>query len=789
VILAISYIAKRDSFNQFFSRNIPMQGALYLLGELPDAAYKCWFRKIELEQALKLPVTVCLAVSLPCYNSITCHKADEVLHKVLGLADSVKCSIVYCFPLSWPADYVCRAAQLAPSFYYSEKAISRLALSRSSVCGICCGDTAPNDKYAPYLWLYDSSANKLLLSNKLLKLIGSSGDNAVNHEAIRARIHPCDLSFIDHFAAKIKHGSPPEPIQVRLATNAGGYRWFRISATLCGCGSLYGLVHNIDKEKELESKAATEKKLHIKAKQQLGVAQKVSKLGLWSANITTGEISWSKEFALLLDIDPNEQCNTEILAGLLAPDEMRRFKTELLPSFMSGQNSTHYIRVNTFSGKILYLRILSFFSPSAAQQELRFNGIAQDITDLKLKELELKKSNDELFAANRKMQLYTEELEQAKQKSEESDNLKTAFLSNLSHEIRTPISCIGGFAELLRPQFDKLSKQRRYVDLILQSNSQLLNIFNDMLDLSKITANQLKLELSETDISSLIQEIESDFLPLLGDKKIKLVLDLPISGQGTSYYADPSKLRKIIWYILNNSLKFTYDGHIKISYKYYKSNITVSISDTGVGIPEEAQAYIFEPFRQGDSSMSRKHGGAGLGLAIVDGLIKIMGGFLCIESCTGKGTDVSFTFPAKPASGQIPEVADSAADSGLWADKLILIVEDDQINYMYLVALLKSTDAALIHAKTLAFAKQLILQHNKIDCVLLDLKLPDGLGTDLINIAADRINPKQFVIVSAVEESHSNLDTFRGAVSSVLHKPFSKEGLIAAIETVFTNQL
>ncbi len=241
------------------------------------------------------------------------------------------------------------------------------------------------------------------------------------------------------------------------------------------------------------------------------------------------------------------------------------------------------------------------------------------------------------------------ELMQAKEKAEESDRLKSAFLANMSHEIRSPMNGILGFAHLLKEE-DLSITSRQYVEMIQTCGNHLLAVINDIVDISKIQANQLKISYSEVNLNDLMDELYLTFSSQLKTKD-KLLISLhkivPEDQPAVIIKTDMVRLRQVFINFLSNSLKFTASGHIAFGYvEKEKGIIEFFVKDTGIGIPPGFQPVLFERFRQADDSLARGYGGAGLGLAISKGIIEILGGKIWFESVPEKGTAFYFTLPA-----------------------------------------------------------------------------------------------------------------------------------------------
>ncbi|MBM2814017.1 MAG: signal transduction histidine kinase [Ignavibacteria bacterium] len=269
-----------------------------------------------------------------------------------------------------------------------------------------------------------------------------------------------------------------------------------------------------------------------------------------------------------------------------------------------------------------------------SRSEKVFLAVINDITDRKIVE---------------------EELMNAKERAEESDWLKSAFLANMSHEIRTPMNAILGFSQLLVDNNLTVSDKQEYIRFINKRGHDLLNIINDILDISKIEANQIRFSITEDDINHLLKETIETFRALKEDNEFPNNIELIIGSTldcNSIVRTDHTRIKQVLNNLVGNALKFTFEGYVEIGCTLEnESDLRFYIKDTGIGITDEKQKIIFERFRQGDDNLlSRNFGGAGLGLTISKGLIEKLGGNIWVESEINKGSTFYFTIPYIPVS-------------------------------------------------------------------------------------------------------------------------------------------
>jgi signal transduction histidine kinase/CheY-like chemotaxis protein len=347
----------------------------------------------------------------------------------------------------------------------------------------------------------------------------------------------------------------------------------------------------------------------------------------------------------------------------------------------------------------------------------------------------------------RKVQERTRELETLNERLQSSNlelqrvsHMKSEFLANMSHELRTPLNAIIGFSELLMDQtFGQLNDaQSDYVNDILSSGRHLLELINDILDLSKIEAGKMELRPEGFDVSQLIDEALSTLQVAAARKKIELARDVPMDVH--DFCADRGKVKQILHNLLSNAIKFTPEGgHVNLSCRMSGEELEVSVSDTGIGIQKEDQKRIFEAFMQVDGSYSRKYQGTGLGLTLVKRFVELHGGRLHVESDPGRGSRFTFSLPAmapRQESGGFLRFDQnlsappphSAAGTSQRRD-LILVVEDNPANMKLISELLRARGFTILEA---ANAEEALTRVRRIKphLILMDLQLPgmDGLA-------------------------------------------------------------
>jgi PAS domain S-box-containing protein len=378
-----------------------------------------------------------------------------------------------------------------------------------------------------------------------------------------------------------------------------------------------------------------------------------------------------------------------------------------------------------------------------------------------------------------------EKLLRAKNKAEESDRLKSAFLANTSHEIRTPMNAIMGFSRLLQSD-DELGKEKRdeYTNNIIEKGEQLLQIINDIIDVSKIEANQLNIKKSRFSLNNIMDEIYADFTKNQKvNEKIAFILSKEVKN-GNYIKLDQNRLKQILHNLLSNAFKYTDEGTIEFGYKLKdKETILFFVKDTGIGIDKDKQKIIFDSFRKSDKSATRLYGGTGLGLSISKALVELMGGTIWVESKLNSGAEFYFTLPYDPVHKVKKEKSkEKDHEEYEWVDKNILIVEDDLLSYEYLKEILKATKAHILHAKDGQSAIKQCKENDTIDLVLMDIQLP-GIDGNTATQEIRKFNPDLPIIAQtayALKEEKSKI--LEAGCNDYVAKPINEKKLYKKID-------
>jgi len=447
----------------------------------------------------------------------------------------------------------------------------------------------------------------------------------------------------------------------------------------------------------------------------------------------------------------------------------------------------------------------------------------------------------------------TKKWERAKNQAEQADSLKSAFLANLSHEIKTPMNAIMGFSDLLNDASVSDEERKEFIDHIRNSGSDLLQLMDDLIDISKLDANQINLQKSPVDLSKMMAELFARVNESMieADKgHIDLILDTHDLEQDLMILSDPDRIRQILNNLLNNAVKFTKQGKIEFGYKEDNSNtVTFFVKDTGIGIPLAKHAVIFDRFRRVSSSNSQEYSGTGLGLSLSRALVKLFGGRIWFDSIFGKGSSFYFSIPLiksdnyhapvkpldtvkivrpepvpEPVSDPIPElpveavneseksedriesiqdhIEDMPKEAGVifeadqaptitmqeetdFSDAKLLIIEFEDMSYLFIEMILRPTNIQIIRAKSLNQGLNLLKGGTKLTGIILSSDIPDENLIDACLLLKEKHPRHKVVAITPFASETKRQECLRAGCTNVLPKPLKQKELLAAVQNMY----
>lgn len=384
----------------------------------------------------------------------------------------------------------------------------------------------------------------------------------------------------------------------------------------------------------------------------------------------------------------------------------------------------------------------------------------------------------------RKVRERTSQLNEAKERAEQSDKLKSAFLANMSHEIRTPMNGILGFSQLLLETEDK-EELKEFIEVINKNGNHLLALINDIIDISKVEAGMLSLSSNEFSINELLDEVNELLLKdnFVSGRRFELRSKYGLVKGQDVMLSDRTRLKQVLINLVGNACKFTYKGYVEVGYTVHEEHLVFYVKDTGVGLDYDQQQYIFERFMQATIDHRPKHEGTGLGLAISKAFVNLFGGEIWVESEPSGGSVFCFTLPVKKDGKSIIKRHQKIIIpmEYNWKEKVILVAEDVTTNFLLIKTALKKTGVTLIWAKNGEEAVEECKKDQKIDLVLMDVRMPVMSGFEATPVIR-KIRPDIPVIAQTSYAMDGDREkSIEAGCTDYIAKPFNIKDFIDLI--------
>lgn len=383
-----------------------------------------------------------------------------------------------------------------------------------------------------------------------------------------------------------------------------------------------------------------------------------------------------------------------------------------------------------------------------------------------------------------KLKQLNDDLTEATEKAERGTKAKSQFLATMSHELRTPMNGVLGISQIIASE-TKEKGTKEHIQIILDSGQHLMTILNDILDFSKVEENKLELEVAPFYLSQVLTPVCSAIQPLIEEKNIQLYVDNKVP-ENIVFNGDCSRIRQILFNLSGNAVKFTSEGHVLVRTELDDRNkrLLLSINDTGVGIPADKQARIFNSFEQADSSTTRKFGGTGLGLAIVKKLTELMGGEIKIKSVESLGSQFLVELPIPWEEKVQPKTADAPvrAQRENKRNLQILLAEDNRVNAIVAKGFCEKLGHTVEIAENGLIASKKV-QENQYDLIIMDNHMPEMNGVEATRFIREKLSVKTLLFAYTADvfrEAHD--DFIEAGADHVLTKPLQRESFEDALE-------
>jgi len=516
------------------------------------------------------------------------------------------------------------------------------------------------------------------------------------------------------------------------------------------------------------------------SEERLRLTLEETQIGTFDWNIKKDVYQVSDTYYTMLGYNPKEGfADRDEWLIRIHPDD-RDMVTKKIQTVISGLESNYQYeaRLKNADGLYRWIYVIGHIIKwDENNKPVRLIGVRIDITERKFAE---------------------KELIEAKEKAEESDRLKSAFLSNMSHEIRTPMNGILGFTELLKEPLLTGEQQQEYISIIEKSGARLLNIINDIVSISKIESGQMELSISETNVNELIEYIFDFFKPEADYKKLHLSYKNALPEIEVMIKTDSEKVTAILTNLVNNAIKFTYEGSIEFGYEKKGNWLEFFVKDTGIGIPHAQKELIFERFRQGSESLTRNYEGAGLGLSISKAYVEMIGGKIWIESDSDKpissgsgvnnGSTFHFTIPYYPKeevrNTYLTDSIDNAT-ANLSKNLKILIIDDDRISELLLSIAFNKISQNVLKVGTGLEAVNICRNNPDIDLVLMDIKMPDMDGYEATRLIR-KFNKRVIIIAQTAYGLEGDREkAIEAGCNDYISKPINQTKLNNVMEKYF----
>ncbi len=608
------------------------------------------------------------------------------------------------------------------------------------------------------IWEWNIQTDEVFFTERMCELMGISPEETISGiEGILRFAFPDDVPRFKRALTDHLTNHKPFDLEYRVRSKTGHYRWFRATgqATWNEKGEpvlMAGSLNDITQAKLANLALA-------KSEAMLTESQAIAMLGSWYYDVRTGELVWSKETFRLFGMDPSNDHPPTFDEHIrqVHPDDYVHWKQNIETALVEGTSLDFEFRISRVDGQVGYLWCRGSAKRDDSGRVIELSGTLQDITRVRNTEAELRKQTEKLTGTThdleaKQIELMSQkrEIEAERIRAETASKTKSEFLANMSHEIRTPMTAILGFAEMLSDPAVSPEVRSECVSTIRRNGLHLLEIINDILDLSKIEAGRMDLESIPCKTRDIVEEVITLMRVRASAKAIDLRVEY-LTPVPETFKTDPTRLRQILINLVSNAVKFTERGGVDIEIRYLPAarpdgpcTLQFTIRDTGIGMTHEQVDKLFQVFTQADSSTTRKFGGTGLGLAISGRLAKLMGGDIQVKSEPGVGSAFTLTILAQEPEGVLSheDSGEVMLDEAPTSDAIriysegrealsgvrVLLAEDGPDNRRFITFILEEAGAWVDSVENGQDAVRNVMLNLKtgtpVDLVLMDIQMP-----------------------------------------------------------------
>jgi len=518
-------------------------------------------------------------------------------------------------------------------------------------------------------------------------------------------------------------------------------------------------------------------------KQRMERAQKATRMGYWDLNLATDEMHFSSSAAELLGIENDKQFTQYLLKKLILREDLHKVSFALASSIVRRRSGNVEFRIlQKNGGELRILQASAELTTDSLGNPIYMFGILQDITERK-----------QAGEAAQRALLDKVKAENDKTHAQQANSAKSAFIANMSHEIRTPLTAIIGFGDSLLSRDQTPDEHLNATKAIISSGEHLLNLINDILDVSKIEAGKLEVERVDVPLIKLTQEVEY----IIGSEARRKGLDFGVNliwPIPPIIKSDYMRLKQILLNLCSNAIKFTQKGHviINVNFSIAEKRLNVSVVDTGIGIKQENLNKVFDSFTQADSSTTRKYGGTGLGLTLCRQLAHMLGGELTVSSQPGIGSEftLGLTMPGVQQSDlaysdsrlQHERVEATVQTKRTLLEGCVLLAEDNHLNQKLLTMYLIKMGLKVILAENGKQAVEKAMESN-VDLVFMDMHMPVMDGLVATRVLRQKLFNKPIIALTANAWKEDKDKCIKAGCVDFVTKPVKEDYLYNVVNT------